>query len=313
MVPCSASQDMAPTTSANPRGARRQQRQRPDRRHGLRAVDERHRLLRTEHQRLDWPAGERRCPDARPFASAFPFADQHQRQVRERREVPAGAHAALRGTPASPRGRAARERARSPARARPSIPWRASWRAAASWRASPESRAALRRRPRASAQIQLHSRYLSAGDANVAQLADASGYRVRNFIVRDERVHDGASAVDRFARIEREQHGPVLDRHFARGFKRQVATVDVQGFQEQFQFPSSQFQVVRSSRSPVLSRASPLATRYSSIFIPAAARKAFLYFSGKDLGFMFESATMWVVSPSASSSPLPARNNSYPK
>ena len=94
-------------------------------------------------------------------------------------------------------------------------------------------------------QIQLQLADLVAGDADIAQLADASGYRIRNFIVGDERVHHGAGARSTAcARVGREQHGPVLDSHFARGFERQVVTVDVQGFQEQFSVPGSQFSVV---------------------------------------------------------------------
>src|SRR5258708_6944396 len=46
-------------------------------------------------------------------------------------------------------------------------------------------------------------------------------------------------------------------------------------------------------------------------YFPIAARNAVKYFSGKAATFIFESVTMWVVSPSATSALLSARTSSY--
>jgi hypothetical protein len=73
---------------------------------------------------------------------------------------------------------------------------------------------------------------LIAGDAHIAQLADASRDRVRKFIAGDERVDDGAGAVHGLARVGIEEDGAAdFDvRYFAHGFKREIVSVDVQSF-----------------------------------------------------------------------------------
>ena len=80
---------------------RRQQGKRSHCQHRLRAINQRNRFLRLQHQRLDPRSLEGHGP-CRP--SAFPvvtlaLADQQQRQVCQRREVARSSHAALRGYP----------------------------------------------------------------------------------------------------------------------------------------------------------------------------------------------------------------------
>ena len=59
-------------------------------------------------------------------------------------------------------------------------------------------------------EVDLQLADLVADDVHVAQLADASRDRVRNLIVGDERVDYGAGAVDGFARVGIEEHGPAF-------------------------------------------------------------------------------------------------------
>ena len=79
---------------------RGEQHQRADGEHRLRAIDERNRFFGFEHQRLDLCALQRfgACDTRAPFGfvNAFAFADQCQRQVRQRRKIAACAHASLR-------------------------------------------------------------------------------------------------------------------------------------------------------------------------------------------------------------------------
>jgi hypothetical protein len=56
-------------------------------------------------------------------------------------------------------------------------------------------------------QIYLQLANLIANDVYIAQLADAGRNRVRNFIVRNQRVDNGTRAVDRLARIRIEKNG----------------------------------------------------------------------------------------------------------
>ena len=94
---------------------------------------------------------------------------------------------------------------------------------------------------------------LIADNVHIAQLADAGRDRIRNFIIGDERVDDGAGAVDGLACVGIEEDGPadVDVRYFAHGFKREIVSVDVQGFQGSSQFPilSSQLSASVSHRS----------------------------------------------------------------
>ena len=84
---------------------------------------------------------------------------------------------------------------------------------------------------------------LIAGDVHIAQFADASRDRVRNFIVGDERVDDGTGAVDGLAPVGIEENGPadVDVRYFAHGFKREIVSVYAQGVQEQFPVSGFEF------------------------------------------------------------------------
>ncbi len=68
------------------------QRQRQHRGRELRAVDEREAFLRAELDRRQAVRGERREPGH--AVHRFALADQHQREVRERREIAAGPHRA---------------------------------------------------------------------------------------------------------------------------------------------------------------------------------------------------------------------------
>ena len=71
-------------------------RERADRRHHLRAVDQREPLGRLELQRVQPGRGERlRAAEAPPGVDRLPLSDQHQRQVRERGEIAAGSDRAL--------------------------------------------------------------------------------------------------------------------------------------------------------------------------------------------------------------------------
>ena len=78
-------------------------------------------------------------------------------------------------------------------------------------------------------KIDLKLANLFANDADVTQFADASGDRVGNFVVRDERIHHRASAVDGLARIWSEQHRLTSAElgDFAHGFQGQIVSVNV--------------------------------------------------------------------------------------
>ena len=251
-----------------------QQRQLAHSQHGLRAVDQRHRLFRFQHQRLDLGLLENAgTGDARALCvEAFAFADQRQRQVRERRKVPAGAHAALRRDHRSDAAVEHLAESVDQHRAHARVPLGEGVGPQQHHGARLWDRERLADADRMGAhQIQLQLADLVAGDADVAQSADASGYRIGNFIVRYERVHYGAGAVDGLARVGVEEHGPVLDRHFARTFERQIVTVDVQGFQSSSRFSvlSSQFSVsvLSAGRSLFAVRCSSFAVRRSLIVV----------------------------------------------
>ena len=67
--------------------------QRRDTGRRLRPVDQGEALLRFEHDRRQahLPQGVRTADDSAAVDRGVPFADQHQRQMRQRREIPAGA------------------------------------------------------------------------------------------------------------------------------------------------------------------------------------------------------------------------------
>src|SRR5271168_5138230 len=138
-------------------------------------------------------------------------------------------------------------------------------------------------------EIDLQLANLVANDVHVAEFADSGCNGVRNLIVNDEFVDDRASAIDGFAGvgIEEDRASYARMRYFAHGFKREVVSVDVQSVQGRSQFSG----MLRAG---------------SGLGLPTAAQNAFLYFSGRARGFIFESATMCVVSPSANNSPVSA-------
>ncbi len=75
-----------------------QERERAQGKHGLRSVDQRNRFLRFQRERLDLRPLQGLCTgDASAFVvEAFPFANESQREVRERSQITAGSDAALR-------------------------------------------------------------------------------------------------------------------------------------------------------------------------------------------------------------------------
>ena len=73
------------------------QHQRTDRRHGLRAVDQRQSFLRLQHDGREAHARERLAPRQHVAADLrLPFPDQRQRHVRQRRKVATRTDRALR-------------------------------------------------------------------------------------------------------------------------------------------------------------------------------------------------------------------------
>ena len=235
-----------------------QQRQRAHGQHGLRAIDQRDRLLGFEHQRLDLRALERvAAGNARAFfVDAFSFANQGQREMRQRSEISARADAALRR---HKRSDAAVEHFAERVdddgahtgitfgkRVCPQQHHGASFGNGQRLADADSMRAH---------EIHLQLADLIAGDAHVAEFAHASGDGIRQLIVCDQRVHHGARPVDRFARIRRQQHRAAVAsaRDFTHRFESQVVTVDVECVQKSFQFPFrvSKFQadVVRNDKS----------------------------------------------------------------
>ena len=83
-------------------------------------------------------------------------------------------------------------------------------------------------------QVDLQLADLIAHDVHIAELADASRDRVGNFIIGDERVDDGAGAVDGLARVGVEQHRPFFGGNFTHRLEGEIVSVNVQSFQEQF-------------------------------------------------------------------------------
>ena len=71
--------------------------QQSNRQHALGAIDQRDRLFGLQHQRLDASLLQRlRGGHALAAEPGFALGDQHQRQMRQRSQIAAGAHAALR-------------------------------------------------------------------------------------------------------------------------------------------------------------------------------------------------------------------------
>jgi hypothetical protein len=68
-------------------------------------------------------------------------------------------------------------------------------------------------------QVHLQLAALLRRDADVAQFADASCNGVRNLVVVEDVVDDGASAFDGDACIGRKQHSPLLVNNFVEVFE----------------------------------------------------------------------------------------------
>src|SRR5438105_4259642 len=85
-----------PALTTVPAPLRLPQGEHADRLHRLRAVHQRESFLRLEHHGLK-PGARERLPPREPLSprERFPLADQHQREVCERRQIAARAHGAL--------------------------------------------------------------------------------------------------------------------------------------------------------------------------------------------------------------------------
>ncbi len=144
-------------------------------------------------------------------------------------------------------------------------------------------------------QVDLQFANLVASNAHVAEFSDAGGDGVSDLVAGDNLVDDGACQVHGLPRVGREQDRAARfnGRDFAHGFEREIVSVDVKCVQKDV---------------PAL-RALP-ATKTRKHYFAIAARNAVKYFSGSAATFIFESVTMCVVSPSASSVRLSARTSS---
>ena len=187
----------------------RQQRQCSYRQHGLGAVDQRDCFFGFEHQRLDAGRSQDfRAGNARAFfVQTLAFADQHQRQMSQRRQVSARPHAALRRH--KRRDLAVQHLAKRVDHDRAN----AGVSLGKGIGAQQHHGADFRRRERIADpnrmrthQVHLQLANLVSRNANVAEFADARGDRVRNLIARYQRVYHGARPIDGLARIRRQQH-----------------------------------------------------------------------------------------------------------
>jgi hypothetical protein len=99
-------------------------------------------------------------------------------------------------------------------------------------------------------QVDLQLADLIANDVHIAQLADASRDRVRDFLIGNERVNDSASAVDGLAGIGIKKHRPprLHARNFTHRLQSKIIPVNVQCLQSYswlpvpfsfFNFPAS--------------------------------------------------------------------------
>ena len=231
------------------------------------------------------------------LVETFAFADQSQRQMRQRSQIAARAHAALRR---HHRSDAAVEHfaervdddgphARVPLgeRIRPQQHHGAGFRDGERFAHADRMRAH---------QVDLQFANLLAGDAHVAQFADAGGDGVGDLVAGDDLIDDRACLVDRFPRVRREQDGAAFGRDFADRFERQIVSVDVECVQW---VPRGMFRTFSALRATI-----------RESYFAIAARNAVRYFSGSAATFIFESVTMCVVSPSASNVRPSARTSS---
>ena len=187
-----------------------------------------------EHQRLDLRRLSASTLGMRVAScvDAFAFADQSQREMGQGREITAGADAALRGnTGVTPRL---------------SISQSVSMMTARTPEKSFSQRVGAQQHHGAgfgngerfadadgvgADEIDLQFADLVAGDAHVAELANAGGDGIGELVVCDDVVDHGAGAIDGLARIGREQHGAAVVGDFADRFEGEVVTVDVEGVQ----------------------------------------------------------------------------------
>ena len=77
-------------------------------------------------------------------------------------------------------------------------------------------------------QVDLKFADLIAGDALLAEFADARGNRVRNLIACNQGFDHGTGAIYPLARIGRKQHRLMLDRNLAHLFESEIVAVDVE-------------------------------------------------------------------------------------
>jgi hypothetical protein len=87
-------------------------------------------------------------------------------------------------------------------------------------------------------EIDLQFANLITDDVYITKLPNARSDRVRNLILPDEPIDDGASTVDSLPGIGREKDGAtsIWLRYFAHGFEREIVSVDVEGLQGSSQF-----------------------------------------------------------------------------
>ncbi len=76
-------------------------------------------------------------------------------------------------------------------------------------------------------QVDLQFADLVAGDAHVAEFADAGGDGVGDLILGNQSVDYGARSIHALACVGREQHGPALECDFAHRFEGQIVSADV--------------------------------------------------------------------------------------
>jgi hypothetical protein len=80
-------------------------------------------------------------------------------------------------------------------------------------------------------QVDLELTDLVTGDADIAELANSGGDRVRDFVACNQCFHHSTGANDSFASIRRKKDSAALDSNFADIFQSEIVTVDVKSFQ----------------------------------------------------------------------------------
>ena len=205
--------------------------QQSDGQHALGAVDERDGLLGLQHQRLDvgllQRAGGRH---ALAVKHGLAFADQHQSQMRQRRQIAAGPHAALRGNDGvhptvqhlakcvddhRPHSREALGHgigAQQKHGARDIFPQR--FADTGTMRAQ---------------QIDLEGANLVRWDPHVGELADAGIHGIGDAVLFHQFIDHGARPLDGKTRFRLQQNRPPLMDDLAHLIQGQVVPVDMEG------------------------------------------------------------------------------------